>query len=141
DTTDLVDGLYDLRVFVTDVAGNTQTAEVTGRRVDNTNPVVSLTSPGDDVRATVALTANASDSGSGMAAVAYQYSPAGQNDWHATPALWSTTGIDDGLYDLRARATDNAGNTATSSTVAGVRVDNTPPSATMGNPGANVHDV
>ena len=44
--------MYDLRVFVTDVAGNTQTNEVTDRRVDNTNPTVTMTSPGANVRGT-----------------------------------------------------------------------------------------
>src|SRR4029078_1867827 len=34
DTTDVGDGQYDLRIFVTDVAGNTQVAEVSDRLVD-----------------------------------------------------------------------------------------------------------
>ncbi len=59
DTTGLGDDLYDLRVFVTDVAGNTQTAEVASRRVDNTPPTVTMDDPGTNVRGTVALTSNA----------------------------------------------------------------------------------
>ena len=141
DTTGLTDGLYDFRVFVTDVAGNTQTAQVSGRRVDNTNPTVTLTSPGANVRGTVALTSSADDSGSGVATVTYQYSAAGQNTWQSTSALWNTTSLADGLYDLRATATDNAGNSAPSATVANVRVDNTAPSVTMGSPGANVRGL
>ncbi len=139
DSTGLADGSYDLRVFVTDVAGNTSTSVVSSRRVDNTNPAVTLTSPGANVRATVALTADASDSGSGVDTVVYQYSPAGQSDWQPTSALWNTTPLTDGLYDLRAVATDNAGNSHASSTVADVRVDNTDPTVTMGDPGTSVH--
>src|SRR5207245_11036493 len=63
DTAGVADGLYDLRVFVTDAAGNTQTAEVSSRLVDNTSPSVTMTSPGTNVRGTVALTATANDSG------------------------------------------------------------------------------
>ena len=43
DTTALADGLYDLRVTVTDVAGNSTTsATVTNRRVDNTAPSATM---------------------------------------------------------------------------------------------------
>src|SRR5439155_661456 len=41
------DGLYDLRIVATDLAGNTGiSAERTGVRVDNTPPAVTLASPG-----------------------------------------------------------------------------------------------
>ncbi len=45
-TTPADDGVYDLRVFVTDLAGNTSTDVVTGVRVDNTPPAGTLDDPG-----------------------------------------------------------------------------------------------
>src|SRR5205814_7912826 len=108
--------------------------QVSNRRVDNTGPAVTMSSPGANVRGVVALTSNATDSGSGVATVTYQYSAANQNDWHATSALWNTTALADGLYDLRATATDNAGNSTTSTAVTNVRVDNTAPTATSNAP-------
>jgi hypothetical protein len=46
DTTSVADGFYDLRVVVTDRAGNaTVSAAVEGRRVDNTAPGVEITAP------------------------------------------------------------------------------------------------
>jgi hypothetical protein len=42
---------------------------------------------------------------------------------------WNTTGVSDGGYDLRAVATDNAGNVTNSATVSNRLVDNTAPTA------------
>src|SRR5207249_404600 len=41
----------------------------------------------------------------------------------------------DGLYDVRTVATDVAGNVVYGAPVTNRRIDNTPPTATMGNPG------
>ena len=127
DTTDVVDGLYDLRAVATDAAGNQRTSTtVTSRRVDNTAPAVTLTAPaGATLTGTVSLTATASDAGSGVASVAFERSPAGANTWvsacndSATPYTCSlnTAAVGDGSYDLRARATDTAGNQTTTAVV------------------------
>ena len=102
DTTGVSDGLYDLRVIVTDVAGNqTTSAAVANRRVDNTAPTASVDDPGANLRGTVTLTSTASDSGSGVGTRTYQHSPAGAGTWTTTPAAFDTTGVSDGLYDLR----------------------------------------
>jgi chitinase len=124
DTTDVADGLYDLRAIATDTAGNTLTSTaVASRRVDNTGPAVTLTAPSGTLSGTaVALSATASDSGAGVTSVAFERSVAGANSWvsictdSATPftCTFNTAGLADGYYDVRARATDGAGNQATS---------------------------
>ncbi len=127
DTTTLVDGLYDFRTVATDGAGNQIASTVVGfRRIDNTPPLAVMVDPGTNLLGTVNLTSVASDiGGSGVAGVAYEYSPAGANSWTATPAAWNTTLLADGLYDVRVAATDNAGNQAFSAAIGSRRVDNT----------------
>ena len=49
---------------------------------------------------------------------------------------WNTAAVADGLYDLRAVATDVAGNTRTSATVANRRVDDSGPTVVLNDPGA-----
>src|SRR5581483_11826139 len=149
DTTGVTDGLYDLRAVATDKAGNQTTSTVvTNRRVDNTNPTGSLTAPanGAAVRATITVSANSADTGSGVASAAFQRSPAGAGSWttiatvNASPYQTNldTTTLTDGNYDLRVITTDNAGNTFTSATRT-VTVDNTNPTAVvLTDPGANV---
>ena len=134
------DGQYDLRVVTTDNAGNSHTSATITVRVDNTNPTGSITAPADsaNVRGTVGLTSNSADAGgSGVATVQFQRSPIGAGTWTNQAASWDTTAQADGQYDLRVVTTDNAGNTHTSATIT-VRVDNTAPTATMGNPGADL---
>ncbi len=122
DTAGVSDNLYDLRVLVTDVAGNTQTAVVTSRRIDNTAPTVGLATPKISTPTSVGLSAVASDTGSGIASVTFEYSPVGAGDWTeigtdsgAPYAMtFDTTLLADGLYHVRAITTDNAGNKAAS---------------------------
>ena len=105
---------------------------------------MTLTDPGSPLRGSVTLSGAASDSGSGLASLRFQSTPAGGSTWTdcctapTSPYSCSldTTALSDGLYDLRVLATDAAGNTTTSSAVTNRRVDNTAPSATMGDPGA-----
>ncbi|HZB41224.1 MAG TPA: Ig-like domain-containing protein, partial [Ilumatobacter sp.] len=136
DTTALADGLYDLRVFTTDAAGNAEAAPATVQvRVDNTLPTGSVTAPvaSADVRGTIALTSSSADGGSGVATVQFQRSPAGSGTWTNQAASFDTTSVTDGQYDLRVVTTDNAGNTFTSSAVT-VRVDNTLPTGSVTGP-------
>ena len=135
DTTGVSDGLYDLRVVATDNAGNvTSSATVANRRVDNTPPSATMNDPGANLSGTVALWSTTSDGGSGIDTVTYQYSPAGQNTWTTTPSSWNTTLVGDGLYDLRVIATDNAGNSTTSTPVVNRRVDNGVPDVSITSP-------
>jgi hypothetical protein len=128
----IADGLHDLRALATDVAGNTTASTVVaGRRIDNTAPTVSVADPGAFVRATITLTATAADAGSGLVSVVVQRAPTGTGTWttvcaSATCPL-NTTTLADGGYDLRAIATDAAGNAATSATLVNRVVDNTAP--------------
>jgi Bacterial Ig domain len=147
DTTTVSDGLYDFRAIADNNAGGSVTSTpVTNRRVDNTDPTAGITDPGTPLRATVNVDATGTDGGSGVANVKVQRSPAGAGTWTdictdgSSPysCSWDTTGVADGLYDLRALTTDNADNTKASSVVANRRVDNTAPTAAMTNPGATI---
>lgn len=138
-TTALTDGLYDLRVIATDAAGNATTSStVLSRRIDNTAPSVTMGDPGAFLRATVTLTATAGDAGSGVASLRLQRSSTGANAWTdvctqpSSPASCplNTTTLPNGGYDLRAIATDAAGNTTTSALVTNRVVDNTAPTGT-----------
>jgi hypothetical protein len=146
DTTGLADGIYDFRVVATDNVGRTGiSAAVTSRRVDNTNPTgVTLAAIGTPITATVAMTATATDGGSGITSVKFQYAPAGTTTWSdactvvATPYTCSfdTTTVADGLYDIRALATDNAGNSTASTVQTNRRIDNNGPTLTLASPTA-----
>lgn len=92
---------------------------------DWTPPTVAVTAPAGALKGTATVTATASDADSGIASVAIQRTPAGGSTWTtictttASPftCSWDTTAVTDGAYDLRAVATDKAGNTTTSATV------------------------
>ena len=138
DTTGYADGLYDLRTFTSDVSGNSTASSRVTVRIDNTLPTGSVTAPaaGANLRGTtVALTSNSADSGSGVASVQFQRSPAGAGTWTNQGATFDTTAVADGLYDLRVVTTDNAGNAFTSGVIT-VRVDNTLPTGSVTSPAA-----
>jgi hypothetical protein len=131
----LADGPHTFDVRATDGAGNTDaTPDSASWTVDATAPNVSLADPGSPVRGTVTLNPSADDgSGSGVASLIVQRSPSGAGTWTTIGTSWNTTGVADGNYDLRARATDNAGNAANSA-VRTVVVDNTAPALVSSNP-------
>ncbi|HEX5468479.1 MAG TPA: Ig-like domain-containing protein, partial [Gaiellaceae bacterium] len=135
DTTSVADGLYDLRIVVTDNANNTSASTaIEDRLVDNTTPGAILDDPGPNLSGTVGLTSTATDGGSGVASVTYQRSPAGAGTWTGTAASWDTTAVADGFYDLRVVVTDNAGNSTISAAVTDRRVDNTAPALSSSTP-------
>ena len=84
------------------------------------------------VAGVVGLSANASDPSTGVQQVVFERSPAGASTWTTIgtdtsapyAANWNTGAVADGLYDLRAVATDTLGHTTTD-VVASRRVDNT----------------
>ncbi|MBI4171450.1 MAG: Ig-like domain repeat protein, partial [Actinobacteria bacterium] len=134
------DGPADLRVLATDNAGNTVTSAVRTITVDNNAPTVTLNDPGAFVAGTVTLSAS---SAADTAQVVFQRSPAGANTWTTIAtdtsapfeASLDTTALADGLYDLRAIATDAGGNTGTSA-IRTTTVDNVAPAGTLTQPAA-----
>ena len=140
ETTVHADGLYDLRAFVSDVNGNSAASARVTVRLDNTAPTGSVTAPaaGANLRGTVGLASDSADSGSGVATVQFQRSPAGAGSWTNQAATWNTTLITDGLYDLRVVTTDNAGGSFTSPAIT-VRIDNTAPTGSVTAPAAGAN--
>jgi hypothetical protein len=128
--TGLADGAHTFDVQATDGSANTDpTPDTASWTVDHTAPSVSLADPGSPLTGTVTLVPSADDgAGSGIATLIVQRAPAGGGSWTTIGTSWNTQSVSDGVYDLRARATDNAGNTANSS-LRTVTVDNGVPTA------------
>jgi Bacterial Ig domain len=135
-STGVADGTYDVRALARDAAGGTTASAVrAGVRVDNAGPALSVPDPGATLRATLALSATASDP-AGMQRVTFQGRAAGASAWTTlcddTAAPWTcaydTTAIPDGAYDLQVVATDALGHTTTVA-YPGRVVDNTAPAA------------
>ena len=136
-TSGYPDGPAELRVVVTDVAGNETTSAVRTITLDNDAPVITLNDPGANTSGTVTLGVSTS---ADTAQVIFEYSPAGAGTWttiatDSTPGDGFTAGFDttllgDGLYDVRARATDVGGNPGTSAPRT-TRVDNTQPTGSI----------
>ena len=132
-TPSLGDGSHTLRARATDAAGNTDASEVTFTwLVDATAPTGSVIAPanGAAVGGTVVLASDSADTGSGVATVVFQRSPAAAGTWTGQAASWDTTAQADGDYDLRVVTTDNAGNSLTSAAIT-VTIDNTDPSLSV----------
>jgi Bacterial Ig domain/Bacterial Ig-like domain (group 3) len=148
DTSAVADGLRDIRAVATDTAGYSRTDTVSNRRVDNTAPSPTTTDPGSPLTGTVSVTSSATETGSGLASHTLQYrATAGAWTDICTTAIasmtcsWDTSGLADGLYDLRTVATDVAGNSATSAPVFNRRVDNNAPTVTMTDPGSPLRNT
>lgn len=96
----------------------------------------------DDVRGVVPLVATLNEASGRAFAVRIEYAPAGTTTWRticsdsAAPytCSWTTTGVANGDYDLRAVATTGT-TTYTSALVEDVTVDNLAPTVTMQDPG------
>ena len=144
DTTLLSDGLYDLRVVATDVAGNTKTSPAVTTRVDNTPPALNFTSPatGSVVTGTVSLVGSATDASPASPPITFAYKLHSDppSAYAATGSSWNTASLPagDGLYDLRARATDDAANTTNVENTS-IRVDNAPPTVAITAPAAAIN--
>ncbi|MEX5257389.1 Ig-like domain-containing protein [Kocuria arenosa] len=134
DTTRLDNGTYSFRAVATDAAGNTTTsAAVTNRAVDNTVSSVSLEDPGAYLSGVKTLTAVA-NSTAGVQSLQIQYARTGSSTFTTictdTTAPytcdWTTTGVTDGSYDLRAVLKDAQNRETVSALVTARQVDNAP---------------
>lgn len=102
-------------------------------------PTVEITDPGDGIRGTVTISANATDDGLGVASVSLAWAPSGTTTFTVlctdTTAPYScpftTTSLPEEEVDIRAIATDRAGFIATE-LLEGVLVDNVAPSGSVG---------
>ncbi|MGO4255704.1 Ig-like domain-containing protein [Marmoricola sp. RAF53] len=135
---------YDLRAVATLGTSSTTSALVSDVLVDNIAPSVTMTDPGTPLRGTVTFAATATDAESGVAQVLLQYQRSGTGTWTTLctstvepfSCRYATTQLTDGTYAFRAVATDDAGNSTTSATVANRVVDNTVSTVSMEDPGA-----
>ena len=131
--------LYSYTVRAVDGVGNQTFSANRVIMLDVDAPTVAIggVATGDSVSGPVALSATASDTGgSGVASVQYGYRTDGSAVPYTAigaPAVtppfarsFATTGVADGRYEIRALASDAAGNT-TASLVTNVLVDNTDP--------------
>lgn len=130
-TAALPGGAYDLRSVAVLNGVSSFSNTVAGVLVDNTAPSVAVNDPGSPLAGIVALIATASDAGSGLASVVFQYAPANTANWAvactasgATACDFATGSIANGSYVFRAVATDVAGNSSTSAATAARSVDN-----------------
>jgi len=120
--TPVEDGTYDFKAVATDKAGNVEeTAYAYGVIYDTTDPELSWTSPVEDtiISGTTVILSVATDNLSGVESVVYSYQrDDGVDIWHEIAILtsspyevsWDTTGLALDNYNLKAVATDNAGN-------------------------------
>lgn len=135
---------YDLRAVATIGVSSTTSAVVDDVTIDNVAPTVTVVDPGTPLRGTVTFTATASDADSGVAGVQLQYLRSGTSTWttFCSPTSdpfscrYATGQLADATYSFRAIATDGAGNTTTSATVANRVVDNTVTTVSVEDPGA-----
>jgi chitinase len=131
DTTAFADGNRELRAVATDTGGHTaQTAAIT-RMIDNSPPTATPTIPTSG-SGTVTMSATASDSGSGIAYVAWEayYMGAWWEFCRDTTTPYTCSGdsttVPDGVYPTRIVVANNAG-VKTTSTPTSITIDNTPP--------------
>ncbi len=132
DTTKESPGPHSLTAVARDVAGNVRTSAVMSTTVLDTPPTVSLASLPPSVSGTQILTANASDTQSGIASVQFLVDGKPLATVTAAPYSfsWNTTSVSPIQHTLTAIATDGAGKTATSAPVT-VTVLDTPPTVSL----------
>lgn len=119
------DGIYTIKYFSTDNAGNTETVKTAANNVmvDVTAPTGSWIIPValSTISGTATLSFTASDATSGLLSTSFQYKrDDGIDTFHDTGSAWDTTALPLDNYILRAVVTDNAGNTANIGETVGV---------------------
>ena len=137
----LSDGIYNCTIQVTDAAGNQSSSlAVTAFTIDTTNPTISITAPLNNayVKGTVTITADASDTGTGVKRVAFWYGATGDSTCNEGSSIgedtespysttWNTIELN-GEKRICAAAYDQVNNVTLVSIL--VTVDNTAPTIT-----------
>ncbi|MFA5392812.1 MAG: Ig-like domain-containing protein, partial [Candidatus Paceibacterota bacterium] len=136
---------YDLKVIVTDKAGNTYTSEAVRITCDAIAPTGSITAPLNNSYADSvppAFSATASDDASGIASVNFQYKLSTSTDYTDLNTVtnapytsdWGAETFTDGsIYNLKVIITDAAGNTYSPDAVA-VTCDTVEPTGSISAP-------
>ena len=150
-------GPYQLQAVATDNATNTATTTGTppSLTIDNTRPVMSFANPPQYAGGTLSLPGTGTDATSGVASWVVQirsYPSSGPGSWQTLCTLTSPTSgsnyncsfdtnahnpdgsrtyPDGGPYQVRAIATDNAGNSAEVDSAIVLMIDNTPPNVVL----------
>jgi Bacterial Ig domain len=138
----LNDGGHTIDYYSVDNVGNTEAIRHATVTIDTLPPSGTPVDPGSTLRGTVTLSdPSPTDSGAGVASVAFEYSPHGAGSWTTiatlTSAPWSTpfdtTAVADGLYDLHEVISDAAipANVTTIDLPGPKVIDNTPPSVAI----------
>ena len=143
-TATVADGIYSLRLEVTDKVGQISTVFRT-ITIDNTPPRVMLQSPTQNqvINQTVEIMGIVSDANLDRVEIFFNRS----DNWHSLAivhgveisnrlAVWDTTLLVDGTYQIKLVATDRSGQPPTELTRT-VIVDNTPPHAEISEPQHN----
>ena len=123
------DGTYTLKAVAYNNAGVSSTALIS-ITIDNTNPSITIDTPQANhyYGGTTWINATASDA-NGISSMAILIDGTQVATSSSSPISyeWDTTQYSDGAYNIEVRATDGAGNTASTNIYA--NVDNTPPDA------------
>jgi chitinase len=128
DTTALPEGPRELRAIAGDGAGHQVQSTTITRTIDNTPPTATPSIPPTG-SGTVTMTATASDSGSGIAYVAWEalYNGVWYEFCRDTSAPYTCSGnsaqVADGTYSIRVKTADNAG-VVTTSAPSSITIDN-----------------
>jgi hypothetical protein len=113
---------------------------------DTTPPTVSITAPASNatVSGSVSITANSSDSGSGVSSVVFKVDGVTVGTDTSAPyaATWNSTGASSGSHTIQAVATDASNNSASASIQVSIAspppppTDTTPPTVSITSPGS-----
>ena len=136
DITSVINGAHTLTVIATDLAGNTKTSSIVSVSVDNSPPLVSLSTPANGyVTGTFAVSATATDNVGLSKVEFYRDDNVLLTTDTSSPYTfnWNSTTVTEGAHTLYAIAQDKAGFRTTSATVA-ITVDNTVPTVAITSP-------